>query len=109
MRRASAAYGSGVWFAVEVHMHAKDRIWRCIDDPTVGRHQTLLDALYRLLVAIEAAGPALAHSVDRCLDVTSAAIRDGSAASIARAHAIVDDLASALTLGEEPMPMSWRA
>jgi hypothetical protein len=93
-------------------MHVRDRIWRCIDDPNAGRHQSLLDALYRLLVAIEAAGPALAHCmdrIDRCLDIAAAAIHGGSAHSLAKAHAVVDDLASALTLGDEPMPLSRSA
>jgi hypothetical protein len=80
-------------------MTVRERIWRYIDDSEPERHGALRDALYRLLVAIEAGREPLAPGVDRCLDLAAEALRDGSAVAVLRARMVVDDLVIVLASG----------
>jgi hypothetical protein len=80
-------------------MSTRDRIWKFIDDLELEGHEALRNALYRLLVVVEGARETAAARVELCLDLAAAAIRDGSAAAIARARAVVDELVLMLATG----------
>jgi hypothetical protein len=81
-------------------MTVRDRIWTTLDDPELGRHEGLRNALYQLLVAIEFGRPppssSAPSSVERCLDLAADAVRDGSATAVARAGHVIDALVATL-------------
>lgn len=86
-------------------MTVRDRIWTTLDDPELRRHEGLRNALYQLLVAIEFGRPAGASNVERCLDMTAAALRDGSATAVARAGRLIDALVATLA-GNTPTDLA---
>jgi hypothetical protein len=77
-------------------MTVRDRIWTILDDPDFGRHTGLVNALYQLLVAIEAQRGPGHLGVERCLDLATEAARDGSAVAVTRAGAVIDALVATL-------------
>ena len=79
-------------------MTLRERIWKAIDDAAPERHRRLQDALYRLLVVIDAVECA-PSCVDDCLEHADQALRDGSAVAVMRARATIDDLVAMLTVG----------
>ena len=79
-------------------MTLRERIWKAIDDAALGGHGHLQDALYRLLVVIDAVDSA-PSCLDDCLERADAALRDGSHAAVLRARVTVEDLVATLTVG----------
>ena len=79
-------------------MTLRERIWKTIDDAALDGHGRLQDALYRLLVVIDALESA-PSCVDDCLEHADEALRDGSAVAVMRARATVEDLVAMLTVG----------
>jgi hypothetical protein len=77
-------------------MGIRDRIWGYIDDSEFGRHPSLRDSLYQLLVAIECGGERSALRVEHCLDLAADAIRRGDGAAVGQARARVDELVRVL-------------
>jgi hypothetical protein len=84
-------------------MTLRERIWKAIDDAAPERHRRLQDALYRLLVVIDAVECA-PSCVDDCLEHADEALRGGSAVAVMRARATVDDLVAMLTVGISSAP-----
>jgi hypothetical protein len=76
-------------------MTVRDRIWKTLDDPALGRHESLRNALYQLLVASECPASGSA-SVEQCLELTAEAIRDGGSARVTKARAVIDALVATL-------------
>jgi hypothetical protein len=79
-------------------MTLRERIWKAIDDAAVERQARLQDALYRLLVVIDAAEPA-PSCVDSCLERADEALRGGGTVAVMQARAAVEDLVAMLTVG----------
>jgi hypothetical protein len=79
-------------------MTLSERIWKAIDDAALERHARLRDAMYRLLVVIEAVECA-PSCVDDCLEHADEALRDGSAVAVMKAWATVEVLVAMLTVG----------
>ena len=80
-------------------MSLRDRIWTTIDHAGVQKQASLRDALYRLLVAIEAKQAVAMSRVDRSLDLAEDAIREGNAVGVMRARLAIDEIVATLAVG----------
>jgi hypothetical protein len=93
-----ARFGRGLSIATRMVMTLREQIWVAIDDAALERHARLQDALYRLLVVIDAVEYA-PSCVDDCLERADEALRGGSAVAVIQACAAVEDLVAMLSVG----------